>query len=139
MATVYDVAANKLIEETANDLRKDEVLGMPEWAQFVKTGIHKERKPDNPDWWFVRGASIFRRIYLEGPVGVERLRSFYGGSQNRGRRPEKFKKASGKIIRTILKQLDEAGLTSKDKTGRKVTAKGQSYLDKISSRMNQAS
>ena len=74
MATVYDIAANELIEETAAKMREDEVLLVPEWARFVKTGSDRQRKPEDPDWWFMRSASILRRIYMEGPVGVERLR-----------------------------------------------------------------
>lgn len=138
MATVYDIAANELIEETAAKMREDEVLLVPEWARFVKTGSDRQRKPEDPDWWFMRSASILRRIYMEGPVGVERLRTFYGGSKNMGRRPHKFKKASGKIIRTILKQLDDAGFTQKNKAGRSMTPKGQSYLDGISSNIAQS-
>ena len=136
MATIYDVSAQTLIEETAKSLKEDKVVEMPKWAEYVKTGVHKERKPQNDGWWYVRSASVLRRIYIEGPVGVERLRTFYGGRKNRGRRPEKFKKSSGKIIRTILKQLDEKGMTLSGKTGRTITAAGQSYLDKISSEMN---
>jgi len=138
MATVYDVAADRLIAETAKGLKEDQKIEMPEWANYVKTGAHKERKPDNEDWWYIRGASLLRRIYMEGPVGVERLRTFYGGSKNRGRRPDQFRKASGKVIRTLLKQLDDKGLTTREKTGRKISSKGQSYLDKISSQISQA-
>jgi small subunit ribosomal protein S19e len=137
MATVYDVAADKLINAAADDLKNNVKLEKPEWASFVKTGAHKERKPEDPDWWHTRAASLLRRIYVEGPVGVERLRTFYGGRKNRGAKPEKFRKASGKVIRSILKQLDEAQLTLKDKSGRRISPKGQSYLDKISSKIAQ--
>lgn len=138
MATVYDVAADELIAETAKDLKDGVKIEMPEWAVFVKTGAHTERKPDNPDWWYVRSASVLRRIYIEGPVGVERLRTYYGGSKNRGRKPEKFYKASGKVIRTILKTLDEKEMTKTTKSGRVITPKGQSYLDKLSSQISKA-
>ncbi len=133
MATVYDVEADKLIDGTAKTLKEDHGLKTPQWAMYVKTGSSKERKPVDEDWWFIRAASILRRIYMEGPVGVERLRSYYGSRKNRGRKPSKFRRASGKIIRQILKQLDDAGLTQSSKAGRKITQKGQSCLDKISS------
>ncbi len=135
MATAYDVPANKLIDEMASDLRENVKLGRPEWALYVKTGAHKERKPDDPNWWWTRAASVLRRIYVEGPVGVQRLRTFYGGRKNRGVKPEEFRRASGKVIRTLLKELDDAGFTESGKKGRKITPKGKSYVDRISSKI----
>jgi small subunit ribosomal protein S19e len=135
MATVYDVPADRLIKETAEDLRENVKLRRPDWALYVKTGVSRERKPVNPDWWWVRAASILRRIYIDGPVGVQRLRTYYGGKKNRGRIPREFRRASGKVIRTILKELDSEGLTEAGKRGRGITPKGQSYLDKISSKI----
>jgi small subunit ribosomal protein S19e len=133
MATVYDVPADKLIAETAKDLKENQKLEMPKWAELVKTGTHKERRPHDENWWFVRAASMLRRIYIDGPVGVQRLRTFYGGRKNRGHKPEQFRRASGKILRTILKDLDAKGLTESSRGGRKMSVKGQSYLDKLSS------
>jgi small subunit ribosomal protein S19e len=137
MATVYDVPADKLIKETAQELKDNVKLEKPKWAEYVKTGTSKERKPTDEDWWWVRAASVLRRIYLEGPVGVQRLRTFYGGRKNRGRKPEKFRRGSGKVIRTVLRELDTAGLTLSGKGGRTITAKGKSCLDKISSKISQ--
>jgi small subunit ribosomal protein S19e len=136
MATVYDVPADKLIKETAQDLKENVKLERPEWALIVKTGTNKERKPSNIDWWWVRAASILRRVYMEGPVGVQRLRTAYGGTKNRGHKPNKFFKASGKVIRAILKELDGAELTASSKMGRKITDKGRSYMDKIASKIS---
>jgi small subunit ribosomal protein S19e len=135
MATVYDVPADKLIKETAQDLKENIKLEQPAWTQYVKTGTSRERKPSDENWWYMRAASLLRRIYLDGPVGVQRLRSFYGGRKNRGRRPEEFRRAAGKIIRTLLKELDTAGLTESSRAGRKMTVKGHSYLDKISTKI----
>ncbi|MBD3387630.1 MAG: 30S ribosomal protein S19e [Candidatus Altiarchaeales archaeon] len=137
MATVYDVPADELIRETAADLKENVKLERPEWALFVKTGTNKGRKPDSMDWWWTRAASLLRRIYVQGPVGVQRLRSYYGGKKNRGRKKGEFRRSSGKVLRSILKQLDEAGLTESGAKGRKITSKGQSYLDKISSKISQ--
>jgi len=131
MATVYDVPADKLIEKVARDLKESVKFERPEWALFVKTGSHKERQPDDENWWWIRAASVLRKIYLNGPIGVERLRTAYGGRKNRGSKPEKFRKAGGKNIRTILKEFDKLGFTEKVSGGRKITAKGQSYLDRI--------
>ena len=75
----------------------------PEWAGDVKTGMHRQLPPAQPDWWYTRCASILRRIYIDGPVGVQRLRSLYGGRRNRGVRPDRHERASGAIIRNSAK------------------------------------
>ncbi len=134
MATVYDVPADVLIERVAKRLEEFPEIKMPEWAKFVKTGPHKERIPQQKNWWYIRAASILRRVYIDGPVGVARLRTYYGGRKNRGVKPEHHVDASGKIIRTILQQLEKAGLVEKDgQNGRKISKKGQSLLDKEAS------
>lgn len=135
MATVYDTPADELIKAVALNLKEKEKLKMPEWAACVKTGVHRERAPQNPDWWYIRAASILRKIYIDGPVGVQRLRTAYGGRKNRGMKPEHFYRSGGKIIRTLLQEFDKKGFTEKVKGGRKITSKGQSYLDKIASEL----
>ena len=132
MATAYDAPAEKLIPTVAQDLRTQIGLEMPAWASLVKTGAHNERIPENEDWWWFRAASILRKLYIRGPIGVQRFRVLYGGRKNKGVKPEKFYPAGGKIIRTILKEFDRIGFTEKiDKKGRRITPKGQAYLDKI--------
>lgn len=135
MTTVFDVPAEVLIDTVAEEFKNNDKINPPEWADFVKTGVHKERKPENPDWWFVRAASIFRRVYMDGPVGVMSLRTYYGGKKDRGVRPEVFKKGSGAIIRGALHQLEDAGFVEKVEGGRVVTPEGRSYLDKISGKI----
>ncbi len=131
MVTVRDVPPNKFIEKLKMKLKEMEGISEPHWAKFVKSGCHRERPPEQPDFWYIRAASILRRIYLDGPVGVSRLRTYYGGRKRRGTRPDKFKKSGGKIIRTILQQLEKEGLIEKNKKGRKITPKGKSLLDRI--------
>lgn len=105
---------------------------MPSWAPFVKTGMHKERPPTNSDWWYIRAASVLRKVHLLGPIGVSKLRTKYGGKKNRGVKPGKFYKSSGNIIRKILQQLEEAKLIKQDiadkHKGRVTTSKGISLL-----------
>jgi len=106
----------------------------PTWSFFVKTGVSKQRTPEDPDFWYIRTASILRQLYIHGVVGVERLRTRYGGRKNRGVRPARFKKSSGKMIRLILQQAEKAGLveTVKDQQfGRRLTKKGRDLLDSI--------
>ncbi len=133
MATIYDKEANELIAKAADELKK--LIKAPDWSIFVKTGTHKERPPVDKDWWYKRAASILRAVYIKGPIGTSKLRMKYGVRKNRGYQPEKFYKGSGKIIRTILQQLEQAGFLQKtDKSGHKgriITPKGKSFLDKL--------
>ncbi len=129
MATVYDVPADLLIQRVAEKLK--DMVAPPEWAKYVKTGTHKQRAPQQKDWWYYRLASIFRRVYIDGPVGIERLRTYYGGRKRRGVKPPKFRKGSGAIIRAALHQLEQLGFVKKTREGRVVTPMGRSFLDRI--------
>ena len=134
MVTVDDAHPNNLISELAKVLETKDEFIPPKWAAFVKTGAHKERPPAQANWWFTRAAAVLRTVYKSGPVGVSKLRSKYGGRQNRGRKPHKFKKGSGAVIRKILQQLEKAEFVKYKKEGvhkgRIITPKGQSMLNK---------
>ena len=133
MVTVYDIPAWDLIKETANVLREEyPSVSPPPGSRFWKTGVHKERQPTQNDWWYIRCASLLRKLYLYGPVGTSRLRSAYGGRKRRGVKPERFAKGSGAIIRKALQQLEAAGLVEKvEKKGRRITNEGRSLLDRV--------
>ena len=137
MTTAYDVPADVLIDKLSEYLKENmREIQPPEWAGYVKTGSHVERVPQSPDWWYVRSASMLRKLYMNGPVGVSRLRKDYGGRKRRGVRPAHFAKAGGNIIRTILQQLEQAGLAQKDGIkGRNVSGKGRSLLDAMSTQI----
>jgi len=130
--TVREVNPKVILARLKEELKKLSELQPPQWSHFIKTGVHKERLPEQPDWWHTRAASLLRRVYLDGPVGITRLRSYYGGRQNRGQAPEHFRKAGGKIIRTILQQLEQTGLVRKvERGGRKITPKGAAMLENL--------
>ncbi len=134
MANVYDVNAEKLIKKAAEELKKD--IKIPEWAKFVKTGAGKERPPVEKDWWYMRAASILRKIYINGPIGVEKLRKKYSTKKNMGHKPERVYVGSGKIIRTILQDLEKNDYIKftekKVHKGRIITTKGKKFLDNLS-------
>jgi len=134
LPTPYDVPPALLIERLSKYLKMNvDEIKPPPWASIVKTGAHAERPPQDPDWWFVRCASLLRKIYVKGPIGIERLRSEYGGRKDRGVLPEHSRKGSGAIIRKALQQLEEAGLVETVKGGgRMITPKGRSLLDSLS-------
>ena len=133
MVTVYDVPPEKLIAKTAAQLKQMDTIQAPDWAEFVKTGMHTEKAPLQQDWWFTRTASVLRKVYLIGPVGSSRLAAEYGGFVDRGSRPNRAVKGSRAIARRCLIQLEKSGLVAKDKkNGRVITPRGQALLDKMS-------
>jgi small subunit ribosomal protein S19e len=130
MTTVYDVPPQKLIDLAADKLREYPEIAEPEWAGDVKTGTHVETQPVQENWWHIRTAAVLRKVYLNGPVGTERLSAEFGGAKDRKTKPYKAVKGSRSIIRTTLRQLESAGLIEADKNkGRVITAKGQSLMD----------
>ncbi len=137
MATPYTVPPQLLINALAKYLKENyPQIKPPAWALFVKTGVHKERPPEDPDWWYIRCASLLRKLYIYGPVGISRLRTAYGGRKRRGTRKEHFRRGSGSVIRKALQQLEEAGLVTKvEGKGRILTPEGYSLLDRISTRV----
>lgn len=140
MVSVYELNPIEYNLKLAEALKKIPEYKEPEWAKFIKSGPAKERPIDEVDFWYKRAASILRQIYKKNILGVNRLRTKYGSKKNRGMKPERFKRAGGKIIRTILQQSDAVGFTEmvKDihgvkskRPGRQLTKKGKDFLEKI--------
>lgn len=135
MPTMYDVPVNDLIVAVAKELKNNPEIKAPSWAGFVKTGMHKERPPVDEDWWYMRSASVLRKVRILGPVGTEKLRTKYGGRKNRGHKPGRAYKGSGNIIRKVLQQLEKAELIKHTEKGvhkgRIATPKGVSLIDKV--------
>ncbi|MCQ4384589.1 MAG: 30S ribosomal protein S19e [Sulfolobales archaeon] len=134
MITAKMVPADLLIKRLADYLKENVKEVKPkEWSFYAKTASYNERVPDNPEeWWYIRAASLLRKLYLKGPIGVSRLRREYSWRKRRGTRPPKSVKAPGHAIRVMLQQLEKAGLVKSAKEGRTLTGKGRSLIDKLS-------
>lgn len=131
---MYEQNPQEYNDLLANALKNIPELKAPEWVALVKSGTSRERIPADPDFWYKRTASILRQLYFHGVVGVGKLRTRYGGKKNRGGKKSKFYKSSGKIIRTILQQCENAGLVEKVdhlQFGRRLTEKGRELLNSI--------
>jgi small subunit ribosomal protein S19e len=133
---VYEMPAGEYNTKLAEALKNIPEFNRPEWSYFVKSGQSKIKPPTEPDFWHKRAASILRQIYINKTVGVNRLKTRYGSKKNRGMKPEKFFKGSGKIIRTILQQAEKAGLLEKyiehgKRCGRKLTKHGKEFMEGI--------
>ena len=144
MTTHYDVPAELLLPAVAAELGQLDTIEKPEWAEDVKTGSNRERPPVQEDWWEMRCAAILRKVARLGPIGVKHLADEFGGPTNRNVKPNRVKTGSRHIIRTGLKQLEDAGFVEKSmvKTveniygeteeitkGRRLTSNGQKLLD----------
>lgn len=133
MAHPEDVPASALLPRLAAELKSQGVVTPPPWAAFVKTGVHKQQAPVDPDWWYLRSASVLRKVYLKGAVGVTRLSSEYGGKRDRGSAPYHARSGSRSVLREIVQQLEKGGLLQPHKGGgRHVSAQGHKLLDTVS-------
>ena len=133
LTTPHDVPASKFVEKLAKYLKEniDEVQPLP-WASVAKTGAHVEKQPQDFSWWYTRSASILRKVYIHGPIGIEKLRADYGGKKGFGTKPAHAAKAGGSNIRKVMQQLEAAGLIQTARSqGRRMTPKGRKLLQEI--------
>ena len=131
--SIYVIQPEKLVEVIAEKLREYPEISPPEGSEFWKTAFFKELAPqDYENFWYIRCASILRKVKKYGPIGVNKLRKFYGGRNRKGSGLNHSAKGSGKIIRVALQQLENANLLDKkEKEGRVVTAEGTSLLERM--------
>ncbi|MHA1413334.1 MAG: 30S ribosomal protein S19e [Promethearchaeota archaeon] len=130
--SIYIVEPEKLIKTLAEKLKEYPEIHPPEGSMFWKTAFFKELAPvDTENFWYIRCASLLRKIKKFGPIGVNRLRKLYGGKNRRGRGLNHSARGSGKIIRVALQQLEDAKLIQKvEKKGRIVSPEGTSLLER---------
>ena len=131
MAKVFDVPSDVLIGRLATIL-KNEDIPAPSWIPFVKTGAHADKPPQDREWWYARCASLMRKIYLNGPIGINELRNVYGGGRPSGYGAAHHKDASGAIIRNAIHGLEKLGYVEKvEKKGRVISKQGMQKLDRL--------
>merc|ERR1711988_1741543 len=94
--TLKDVSAEAFIKEFAAHVKRSGKVELPSWHNIIKTGHYKELAPYDEDWYYVRLASIARKVYLRQKTGVGALRKVYGGADRRGTCPSHHVIASGR-------------------------------------------
>ncbi|MFX0001918.1 MAG: 30S ribosomal protein S19e [Promethearchaeota archaeon] len=131
--SIFLVNAEMLIEAIAEKLKEYPEISPPKGSEFWKTAFFKELAPNNfENFWYIRCASILRKVKKYGPIGVNKLRKFYGGRNRKGPGLHHSAKGSGKIIRVALQQLENAKLLEKiEKEGRVVSGEGISLLERM--------
>ncbi len=137
MPTPRDISADAFLGRLSKHLKENVgEINPPSWSVTAKTGSHKEFPPQDRDWWYLRCASLLRKLYIHGPIGISRLRVEYGGRKRKGRRIEHTRSGGGSSIREPLQQLEKAGLvTHVEKEGRKLSKEGVSLLNKLSAQV----
>ena len=131
MAKAYDAPADVLIKRLAAALKNEDIVA-PSWIPFVKSGAHADKPPQDRDWWHTRCASIMRKIYFNGPIGINELRKDYGGGRPSGYGAAHHKDASGAIIRNAIQGLEKLGYVEKiEKKGRIISKQGMQKLDRL--------
>ena len=130
--SIYVVQPEKLITVLAEKLKEFPDISPPKGSEFWKTAAFKELAPvDLENFWYIRCASLLRKVKKFGPIGVNKLRKFYGGRNRKGSGLHHSSRGSGKIIRVALQQLEKAKLIEvKEKKGRVVSSEGTSLLER---------
>ena len=132
MPSVYDVRGIDLILATAAKLKEIPGIQPPELSAYWKTASFKEIAPvDTENFWFIRGASLMRKLYFRKVIGVNKLRKEYGGRNTNHTHKKHSTTAAGGIIRKLLQQLEKIGFVKTiEGKGRSLTPAGISILDK---------
>lgn len=126
-----DVDQQHLVKAIAAFLKKTGKLKVPAWNDIVKTSVHKELAPNDPDWFYVRCASIARHLYIRR-AGVGALTKVYGGRKRNGVKPPHFSRSSSNILRKCLQALESVKLVEKYEGGGRTLSKfGRRDLDRI--------
>lgn len=105
---------------TVLDLKPEEFGG--------KSGAHRERMPDDPQWVWTRTASLLV-FCMYRARSIKDLKIRYGGLRRRGAKPSKRRTAGGAYLRRMVQSLERAGLLAETKgQGRHTTQKGNTLL-----------
>ncbi|XP_037955813.1 40S ribosomal protein S19-like [Teleopsis dalmanni] len=113
------------------NLKKSKKLKMPADAILFKAGKCKKLIPINADWFYLRCASILRRMYKRGPIGIGKLREMYGGRRRRAFRPRYFSIVADGLLIVVLKALSQAKMIKFVPGGRTLTYRAQRKIYRL--------
>ena len=130
MSNVLEVDNAKLVEAAAERLKK---MGVekPKYVEYVKSGAGNERVPLSRDFWYFRCASILRQTYINGPIGISKLRTRYGTRKRHAVHRHHMVRAGGSMIKDAFTALEKIGYVKATKEGRVITSKGKSFVDRL--------
>lgn len=131
MANVYEVDAGEFIKRSAEKLKSAQ-LKKPAYIDYVKSGAGRERVPADPDFYYMRCASVLRQVYVNGPIGISTLRTRYGNRKRHTVTRHHHVRAGGSLIKDAFDALEKLGYVKKSGKGRILTPAGKSFADKVS-------
>jgi small subunit ribosomal protein S19e len=139
-ATLKDIPATQFVTALAAHFKKTGKYELPAMHDLIKTGSHRELPPQDADWYYLRLASVARKVYLQPAVGIEHLAHAYGGKYWSKMTTKHHGKAARGNVRHALKALESTKLIAKKegKTGRFITAAGRRELDVIANSIAKA-
>ncbi|KAK1933435.1 putative 40S ribosomal protein S19 [Babesia divergens] len=131
--SLKDCNPDVFIAAFAQQMELKNYIDPPKWIDYAKTSVAKELAPQNPKWFYIRSAAILRHLYFHPDEGIGRLRRVYSSRKRRGCAPNHSCLASGKIIRTIVQQLEANGFLekSKDNKGRRLSRRGCNIVNEF--------
>ena len=138
MVDVNKVPPELLLNNLVETFKTDKRVEIPDWASFLKAGIHREKSWEEPDWYYRRLASTLRKVYVNGPIGISKMSEEYGGRVDRGSKSYHPAKGSRYLVRKMFEQLETLGYVKKDKKGRSISPAGTSVLDKAAKEVMKA-
>ena len=124
--SLKDCNPDLFVKAFAEHMKLKGYLECPKRLDYAKTSVAKELAPQDPDWFYIRAAAVLRHLYFHPDSGVDRLRKVYSSKKRNGSAPNHTCRASGKILRTIVQQLESIGFLEQDlkKHGRRLSRKG---------------
>lgn len=141
---VEEVCPVKLIEKLSSALKEEKKVSRPAEADYIKTGHGKENAPEDPNWYYIRAASILRKLYMEEVKNPAKLKHGFGTlwfarvystSKNNGHKPSHTVTGSKSLVRGILQGLEKSMLVARvQKGGRRLTPTGKAYIESIASK-----
>lgn len=133
---VKDVDQHHVVKAVAVFLKKSGKLKIPDQMDIIKSAKFKELAPTDPDWFYIRCASILRHLYHRSPAGVGSITKIYGGRKRNGVHPSHFCRSADGAARKALQALEGIRLIEKHPDGgRKLTPAGQRDLDRIANQI----
>merc|ERR1712141_516316 len=136
MPGVKDVDQQKFVVALAAFFKKSGKMKPMNNNDIMKLASFKEMAPNDPDWFYVRAASMARHLYMREPCGVGAFTKIYGGPKDRGTKPSHFARGSGNVARKCLQQLEALKIVeSHEDGGRKLSSTGRRDLDRIAAQM----
>jgi small subunit ribosomal protein S19e len=82
-----------------------------------KSGVSKERIPQEYDWIYKRAAAILLKA-VHRPCSIKFLRNHFGSLKNRGVAPDRWYPASGYVLRHLVQNLEHKNYLISHKKGR---------------------